>query len=137
LPEEREEFVRLVYRAFCAPQPEPEEEAVCHLIGDLAGCLWDRLRIFDAVVKCETVRLNQSLDQMADTPPDQGRNHVRERCWWIEGELKDTALIAERTIGSCATVLSPQLRALMVRCYGSHPDIERFGNFASHSQGFF
>ena len=58
---------------------------------------------------------------------------MRQRCWSIEAELKETVQTAERMIGSCTEVLPPRLRALMRRCYGPDPEIERFG---SHGQGF-
>jgi hypothetical protein len=44
-------FLRLVRRAFCAPHPNPENEAVRNLIEDLAQGLWDRLHAFEVVVK--------------------------------------------------------------------------------------
>jgi hypothetical protein len=90
LPEKVEEFVSLVRRAFCAPHPEPEDEAVRELIDELAGCLWDRLHTFDVVVQCERERLDRALEEMGRTLPDEGRNHLRGRCWSIEAHLQET-----------------------------------------------
>ncbi len=126
LPGDGEEFVRLVRRAFCAPHPEPEDEAIRDLIDDLGACLWDRLRMFDDEVKCETARLNQELDRMGDTPPDEGRNHVRRRCWSIEAQLKLTVGGAGNIIKMGAEVLPERLGALMIRRYGPDLEIERF-----------
>jgi hypothetical protein len=121
-----EEFVRLVRRAFCASHPEPEDEAIRDLIDDLGACLWDRLRMFDDEVKCETARLIQELDRMADTPPDEGRNHVQRRCWSIEAQLKLTVRSAGNVIKMGDEVLPERLGALMMRRYGPDPEIERF-----------
>jgi hypothetical protein len=126
LPDNDKEFVSLVRRAFCAPHPEPENEATRDLVDDLGACLWDRLRMFDDEVKCETARLNQELDRMADTPPDEGRNHVRRRCWSIEAQLKLTVGSAGNIIEMGAEVLPERLGALMMRRYGPDPKIERF-----------
>jgi hypothetical protein len=133
LPEEGEEFASLVRRAFCAPQPESADEAVRDLIDDLAGCLWDRLHTFDVVLQCEMERLNRALDQMGCTLPDEGRNHVRKRCWSIEAELRDTLCSAQTIISFCTKVLPPRLRILMLRRYGPDPEIDRFcaGTFES------
>ena len=126
LPENKEELFRLVRRAFCAPHPEPEEEAVRHLVDDLAGCLWDRLHTFDVVLKCETERLNQALDEMSHTLPDEGRNHVRQRCWSIEAQLNETLCSAETMLLFCAQTLPPRLGTLMDLRYGPDPEIDQF-----------
>jgi hypothetical protein len=126
LPEDGEEFVRLVRRAFCAPHPEPENEAIRDLIDDLGACLWDRLRMFDDEVKYESARLNQELDRMGDTPPDEGRNHVRRRCWSIEAQLNETLCRAETMLLFCAQTLPPRLGALMGLRYGPDPEIDQF-----------
>jgi hypothetical protein len=126
LPGNNEEFVSLVRRAFCAPRPEPEDEAVRDLIDDLAAGLWDRLHTFEVVLKCETKRLNEALDEMGGTPPDEGRNQVRARCWSVESELKETVCSAETMISSCAKVLPQRAGTLMLRRYGPDPEIDRF-----------
>jgi hypothetical protein len=82
--------------------------------------------MFDDEVKCETARLIQELDRMADTPPDEGRNHVRRRCWSIEAQLKLTVRSAGNVIKMGAEVLPERLGALMMRRYGPDPEIERF-----------
>ena len=126
LPEKGEEFVILVRRAFCASQPEPEDVTIRSLIDDFAGCLWDRLHIFDAELQCETARLNHVLDQMGHTPPDEGPNHVSERCWSIEAELEQTVCRVGTIINMGAEVLPEQLGTLMRLRYGLEPEIERF-----------
>jgi hypothetical protein len=125
LPESQDEFVRLVSRAFCAPHSEPEDEGVRRLIDDLAGSLWHRLHKFSADVQWETAKLNQVLDQMGDTAPDEGPNHVSTRCRLIEAELQQTARSAETIITISTELLSQQLETLMLCGYGPDPDIER------------
>jgi hypothetical protein len=92
----------------------------------LAGCLWDRLHTFDVVLKCETERLNRTLDEMSHTLPDEGRNQVRARCWSIEAQLKETLCGAETMISFCAKVLPQRLGTLMLRRYGPDSEIDQF-----------
>jgi hypothetical protein len=92
----------------------------------LAGCLWDRLHNFDAVLTCESEKLNRALDEMGHTLPDEGRNHLRERCRSIEAEFEETLGHAETMLMFCARTLPPQLGTVMRGRYGPHPEIDQF-----------
>jgi hypothetical protein len=91
----------------------------------LAGCLWNCLHNFDAVLTCESEQLNRALDKMGHTLPDEGRNHVRERCRSIEAEFEETLGHAETMLMFCARTRPPQLGTVMRARYGPHPEIDQ------------
>ena len=127
LPENPREFGLLVRRAFCAPHPEPEDKAVAYLIDTLSERLWDRLHSLERGLKHETETLHQLLDQLGKERPRANRQAMQERFWWIEAELKEAIHQARPVMKFCGRNFAQQVQILVLRRYGSDPEIERFG----------
>jgi len=116
-----------VRRAFCAPHPEPEDKTVAYLIDTLSERLWDRLHSLERGLKHETETLHQLLDQLGKERPRANCQAMQERLWWIEAELKEAIRQARPVMKFCGRNFAQQVQILVLRRYGSDPEIERFG----------
>jgi len=78
-------------------------------------------------VKHETETLHQLLDQLGKERPRANCQAMQERFWWIEAELKEAIRQARPVMKFCGRNFAQQVQILVLRRYGSDPEIERFG----------
>ncbi len=123
LPESLEDFRALFRRALCAPSAEPENEAVGALIDSLALSLWDHLHLFQYEMEGQGQKLDQVLNEMAETLPGNSRDSVRRRCR-IAAVLN--AAVGEELLTAYAQSFRRRLGRLMEKRYGPDPEIDRF-----------
>ena len=124
LPETLEEFQALVYRAFCAPHPEPDDWPEAHLLDRVARSLWERLHLFEKVCQEDAGRLEEVWKE-ADQRLPADRQELMERNFSIVNVLnKEPA--GGRVLTGWAERIRGQLGLLMRQRYGIHSEIDHF-----------
>ncbi len=119
-----EEFRALCRRAFLAPAAKPGEEGVRAISDELAWVLWQRLHRFEERLEAETQRLDEALDEMAQTLP-ASHDVLLHRQLQVEAIVKEEPY-AEHILSACIQDLRQRLGKLMRVRYGPDPQIDRF-----------
>ena len=124
LPPKLEQFQALVQLAFAALRPNPEDEAPAAMLDTFAANLWQRLRVFEAVIGQEEERFDAAMQDPGEEPPRDGQDIV-DRCYYIAMLLEEDRDLEGMLKGYLRTI-HRKVGAFLRERYGPSPELDRF-----------